>query len=155
MKANATKVSAPAHSLVSLVQGTVVEGTVEAESDIRIDGRIKGKLICKAKVIVGPSGHIEGEIICQNAVVEGHINGKVEVRELLNVRETARIEGKVQTDKLIVQSGALFNVECHMGKEEAEAVLQSANPDKEEKAASAENHSNTERRIGKGRFASN
>ena len=43
-------------ALNSLVKGTIVEGTVSSESDIRIDGNIKGTLTCKAKVIVGPTG---------------------------------------------------------------------------------------------------
>ncbi len=115
MKSSNTKVSSNTHSLVSLVQGTYVEGTVDAESDIRIDGIIKGKLNCQAKVIVGPSGHIDGEIRCENAVIEGSVKGLLRVNDLLNVRETAKVEGKVHTEKLIVQSGALFNVNCQMG----------------------------------------
>ena len=59
------------HSLNSLVQGTTVEGTVKSESDIRVDGTIKGNLHCKSKVIIGPTGKVEGEVRCENAVVEG------------------------------------------------------------------------------------
>ncbi len=119
-RSTAAKATAPAHSLVSLVQGTHIEGTVEADGDIRVDGTIKGKLFCRAKVIVGPSGHIEGEVHCLNAVVEGSVNGALEVEDLLNIRESARIHGRVQTGKLIVQAGALFNVECQMGQENPE-----------------------------------
>ena len=102
-------------SLNSLVQGTVIEGTLRSESDIRIDGTIKGKLICNAKVILGPTGRIEGEIKCRDAVIEGTFSGELEVGELLNIRETASVEGEVHTQKLIVQSGAEFNVSCTMG----------------------------------------
>ncbi len=108
--------SSTSHSLNSLVKGTSVEGTVRSESDIRIDGMIKGKLLCKAKVIIGPSGFVQGEIRCQNAVIEGKFEGEVYVSELLNIREKANIKGAVQTHKLIVQSGAIFNVNCQMGK---------------------------------------
>lgn len=107
---------APAsHSLNSLVQGTFVEGTVTSESDIRVDGSIKGKLICNAKVIIGPAGVIEGEIKCKNAVIEGKFQGILEVAELLNIRENASVSGDVRTNKLIVQSGAVFSVNCTMG----------------------------------------
>ncbi|MCB0583732.1 MAG: polymer-forming cytoskeletal protein [Phaeodactylibacter sp.] len=107
--------AAASHALNSLVNGTVVEGTVKSESDIRIDGTIKGKLFCDAKVIIGPTGFVEGEIRCQNAVIEGKFQGNLQVAELLNVRETASISGEVATNKLIVQSGATFNVSCSMG----------------------------------------
>ena len=103
------------HALNSLVNGTVVEGTVKSENDIRIDGAIKGKLFCDAKVIIGPAGFVEGEIRCQNAVVEGKFEGDLHVAELLNIRETAAVSGQVVTNKLIVQSGATFNVTCSMG----------------------------------------
>lgn len=108
--------AAPApHALNSLVKGTVVEGTVKSESDIRVDGTIKGKLHCDAKVIIGPTGHVDGEIRCQNAVIEGTFEGVLQVSELLNIREAAKVSGEVATEKLIVQSGAAFNVTCTMG----------------------------------------
>ena len=47
--------------------------------------------------------------------VEGKFEGNLHVTELLNVRETASISGEVATNKLIVQSGATFNVSCSMG----------------------------------------
>lgn len=107
--------SAATHSLNSLVQGAVVEGSVKSESDIRVDGTIKGNLICDAKVIIGPTGYVNGEIRCKNAVIEGKFEGSLHVSELLNVREDANIHGEVSTNKLIVQSGAIFNVSCNMG----------------------------------------
>jgi len=79
-----------------------------------VDGTIKGKLICQAKVIIGPTGMVDGEIRCQNAVIEGRFKGQLFVSELLNVRETAEVEGEITTNKLLVQSGAKFNVACHM-----------------------------------------
>lgn len=114
-KTNSIMPSSSTHSLNSLVQGTVMEGTVRSESDIRIDGTIKGHLHCEAKVIIGPTGYVEGEVTCQNAVVEGTFDGNITVRALLNIRESAKVSGDVTTDKLIVQSGAVFNVTCHMG----------------------------------------
>lgn len=103
------------NSFNSLVHGTVVEGTVRSESDIRVDGLIKGKLFCDAKVVIGPTGQIEGEIRCANAVVEGKFEGTIVVTELLNIRENAVVNGEVTTGKLLVQSGAVFNVTCNMG----------------------------------------
>lgn len=106
--------SPDSNALNSLVKGTLVEGTVKAESDIRVDGTIKGTLTCNAKVIIGPSGVIEGDIVCQNAVIEGKFNGKLKVSDLLSIKETAEVVGDITTDKLLVQPGAIFNVTCNM-----------------------------------------
>ena len=99
----------------SIVSGTKIEGTVETSSDIRVDGNLKGTLNCKGRVIIGPSGMIEGEVECQNAVIEGKFTGNLIVKELLNIKESAEITGDIKTDKLLVQSGAIFNVTCSMG----------------------------------------
>jgi cytoskeletal protein CcmA (bactofilin family) len=115
-KAKTGSVPAPGgHSLNSISQGTVVEGTINAKNDIRIDGTIKGKLDCAAKVIIGPTGFIEGEVSCDNAVIEGKFSGTLRVREMLNLRETAVVDGDISTGKLTVQPGCVFNVNCSMG----------------------------------------
>jgi cytoskeletal protein CcmA (bactofilin family) len=109
-----TTVADSSNALNSLVKGTTVEGTITSENDIRVDGVIKGILNCKAKVIIGPTGHIDGEVKCQNAMIEGKFTGKLRVIELLSVKETAEVLGDVTTGKLLVQSGAIFNVTCNM-----------------------------------------
>ena len=114
--------SAPSTGLNTLVNGTIVEGQVNAKSDIRVDGVIKGSLNCEAKVIIGETGLIEGQINCTNAVVQGRFEGTLNVKELLNVRKTAVINGEITTNKLIVEAGAIFNVSCKMGKQKAHSI---------------------------------
>lgn len=100
----------------SIVVGTKIIGNILANSDIRIDGELVGDLDCKGRLVVGPEGSIKGNVTCQNAVIEGSFEGALKVQELLNVRETAKIEGDIFTEKLIVQAGAVYNVSCQMGK---------------------------------------
>ncbi|MCK5032669.1 MAG: polymer-forming cytoskeletal protein, partial [Calditrichia bacterium] len=42
--------------------GTVVEGTVRTDNSVRVDGKLKGKLICKNTLTVGLNGEIDGEV---------------------------------------------------------------------------------------------
>jgi len=114
-KTNGIITAASTTSSNSLVQGTSVEGTLQADKDIRIDGTLKGSLTCKGKVIIGPTGNIIGDITCENAVIEGRFEGILIVGDVLHVKETAKIEGDVSTQKLIVQPGSIFNVKCKMG----------------------------------------
>ena len=103
------KPSTSSHALNSLVQGTHVEGKIKTTNDIRIDGSIKGELNCEAKVIIGPSGKVNGTIRCKNAVIEGNFDGVLIVKELLNIRENAKVTGEVTYGKLNVQSGAVIS----------------------------------------------
>ncbi|MBX2814773.1 MAG: polymer-forming cytoskeletal protein [Saprospiraceae bacterium] len=100
----------------SLVAGTRVEGTITSENDFRIDGVFVGNLTCKARVIIGPAGNFNGDIVCQNAIIEGTFNGKLDIHDVLEVREGAVIEGDVTTGKLQVQAGSVFDVKCVMGE---------------------------------------
>ncbi len=103
--------------LNALVKGTNVEGTLRCGSDLRVDGHVRGKLQSTAKVIIGPNGSVEGEIHCQNAVIEGSFRGILHVADLLSVRETASVEGEIFCQRLAVQSGATFHIVCRMGQQ--------------------------------------
>ena len=96
-------------SLNTLVKGTAIEGIIKADSDIRIDGSIKGTLECGAKVIIGPTGYVDGEVKCVNAVIEGKFEGNLSVAETLSLKESAVINGDASYDKLVVQQGAVIN----------------------------------------------
>ena len=96
------------HQLNSLTAGTEVEGSLVLKSDIRVDGTITGNLNCSAKVIIGPSGKIKGEVNCQSAVIEGTFEGTLNVTELLNIRESAKVSGEVTYGKLRISAGAVI-----------------------------------------------
>ncbi len=115
VKKSTSNGTGPSHALNSLVQGTVVKGTVTSESDIRVDGTLEGDLQCASKLIIGPSGVISGDVTCENALIEGSFSGNLIVRGTLHVKDNAKIEGDVSTEKLIVDQDATFNVTCNMG----------------------------------------
>ncbi len=104
----------------SLVQGSHLKGNVTSENDFRIDGTFHGGLTCRARVIIGPTGEFKGDIECENAIIEGRFDGTMQIRQVLEVREGAVIEGDVTTNKLVVQSGSVFDVKCSMGAQEEE-----------------------------------
>ncbi len=106
----------------SLVEGTTVKGELFTASDIRIDGTITGNIECKGKLILGATGKVDGDIHCQNAVILGSIKGKLKVDVLLEVKDSAVIDGDVFTDQLNVDSGAIFNVNCIMGGKKVKTV---------------------------------
>lgn len=106
----------PSSAINTLVNGTHIEGTIIAKSDIRIDGTVEGKLQCAGKLIIGAEGKVEGESTCQNAVIEGTFRGTLVVHDSLDVRDNANVVGEIKTSKLNVQAGAMFNGNCDMGQ---------------------------------------
>ena len=77
--------------------GTTIVGNIEAEGDMRVEGRIIGTVICNSRLIISASGFIEGDVDARNAIIEGEIKGNVVARELLQIDKTGRIFGDIST----------------------------------------------------------
>ena len=110
------------NALNSLVSGTTIEGKIVTTNDLRIDGTIVGNLECKGKLIIGKNGSIEGEINCDNAVVEGKINGIIKVNNLLHLKPTAYVDGEVKTGQMVVDPGGIMNGTCEMGSQKIKSM---------------------------------
>jgi len=110
-----TKVTNAAAMVNIVGANTVIEGSIVAEGDVRIDGHVKGSLRSKAKVVIGTTGIIDGDITCSNADISGKVVGKVNVFQLLSLKSTAVVEGDIATSKLVVEADAKFNGNCRMG----------------------------------------
>lgn len=95
-------------------KGTVIQGNIETPGNFRIEGKLTGNLISKAKVALGPVASIKGDIKAQNAEIDGTVDGNIEVGELITLKSTAVITGDITTSKLVVEPGAVFNGKCTM-----------------------------------------
>ncbi len=95
--------------------GTIIVGDVTTNGDIRIDGSLKGSITVKGKLVIGASGSIDGEAICQNADVSGTVKGKISVSELLSLKASAKLTGDIITNKIAIEPGAVFSGSCSMG----------------------------------------
>jgi len=99
-------------NLISL--GTEITGDVKSNGDIRIDGSLTGSLNTAGKVVVGPTGKVNGEVICKNSEVSGIVEGKLKVNQLLNLKASSKIFGDIATSKLSIEPGAIFSGNCKM-----------------------------------------
>jgi cytoskeletal protein CcmA (bactofilin family) len=97
--------------------GTDIKGDIESTGDIRIDGSLKGNIRTKGKVVIGNTGLIKGEILCKNSDVEGKIEGKINVQELLSLKATSAILGDISARRLAIEPGAKFTGNCNMSNE--------------------------------------
>ncbi len=63
--------------------GTTIKGDIDCTGDMRIDGKVTGNLKISGKIVIGPTGDINGQITCKNSEIEGKVDGKIYVAELL------------------------------------------------------------------------
>lgn len=101
-------------SINSLSEGSSVTGNLIAVSDLRIDGTVNGNIECSERVIIGETGKVEGDIKSKSAIIQGKLIGSLLVSDSLEVHSKASIHGDITTSKLIVENGAIFNVQCNM-----------------------------------------
>jgi cytoskeletal protein CcmA (bactofilin family) len=103
-------------SINILGTGAIVKGEIQVNGDFRIDGTLNGNIICKGKIVVGPTGKIDGDIQCQSADFSGEVKANVKVTELLTLKESARFSGDIVTGKLAIEPGAQFSGSCAMNQ---------------------------------------
>lgn len=128
---SAAKNTTAASSINLIGAGTVIEGDVRSNGDLRIDGTVIGNVNSKAKVVLGATGVVEGDINCQNADISGTIKGKISISELLFLKASSKITGDILTGKLIVEVGASFTGSCNMGPMIKDINLKDADRGKE------------------------
>lgn len=97
-----------------IVEGSKIVGDFIAESNVRIDGEIQGNVTSSAKIVIGQTGLIKGNMICADADIEGTIEGMLKVEGLLSLRSKARVSGEITTSKIQIEEGAEFSGQCKM-----------------------------------------
>jgi cytoskeletal protein CcmA (bactofilin family) len=95
--------------------GTTLSGNIKSNGDLRVDGTVLGNIDSAAKIIIGTTGHVEGDIQCQQADVTGKVSGNIRVKEMLQLRGDCVVTGNLYAGKLQVEPSATFNGQCHMG----------------------------------------
>ncbi|MDG1911414.1 MAG: polymer-forming cytoskeletal protein [Flavobacteriaceae bacterium] len=99
-------------------KNTVLKGSIKAKTDIRIDGKLVGDVETIGRVIIGREASVIGKVLCANADIEGIFKGNLTVSGTLSLKTGSNVEGEVFIQKLIVDSGAIFNANCSMHSEE-------------------------------------
>jgi cytoskeletal protein CcmA (bactofilin family) len=97
-------------------KGTFIKGTFISDQDLRLDGTIEGDIEIKAKFVLGTDGKVKGKINAYEADISGKIEGEVSIKDLLTLRSPSVVEGDIVTNKINIESGAVFNGACIMSK---------------------------------------
>lgn len=98
----------------TITQGSTIKGNVVANGDFRLDGVLQGNIQLNGKLVIGETGIIRGNAVCQNANIIGTIEGNISVKELLSLHATARVKGDLLINKLSIEPGAVFSGTCKM-----------------------------------------
>jgi len=93
---------------------TLITGTIDVKGALRVDGTIKGKIICSDCVTVGATGMVEADIESNTAIIAGHMIGNVETVDKVELQAKCELEGDIKTKSLVIEQGAVFCGACNM-----------------------------------------
>lgn len=100
-------------------KGCILEGKLESDVFVRIDGNIKGDLFIGEGLIVGEDGLIEGNVHTREIVVYGTVKGTVKA-ESIDIKSSGKIMGELNTITLQVEKGAVYIGNVIMSKKGSE-----------------------------------
>ncbi|MFN0082081.1 MAG: polymer-forming cytoskeletal protein [Ferruginibacter sp.] len=113
----------PPSSVSIIGAGNTFTGDLDCNGDLRIDGIVKGSIYSKAKVIVGLTGFVEGDIHCNEADITGKISGNIFTKAGVVLKQNATVHGDLHTPKLIIEPSATFNGKSFMGEINLQSTL--------------------------------
>ncbi len=93
-------------------RGTTLEGTLNAEGTVRLDGMVHGGINVKGSLIIGEEGMIKGNVNAENAFVAGAVEGNVTAASQLHITTSARLMGDITVKSIIIDEGAIFAGNC-------------------------------------------
>jgi cytoskeletal protein CcmA (bactofilin family) len=107
-----------------------IEGTIEFQNAIRLDGSVKGEIFSKAgTVIIGETAVINARINVDIAVIMGKVNGTIDARKRIEVYPPACVVGDIQAPTILIESGVMFNGNCSMQGQEISSKKQVSTTD--------------------------
>lgn len=109
-----------------LAHDTCVRGDVTFAGGLRIDGRVEGNVLGKADdhglLVLSEKGVIVGSVKVHDAVINGRVEGDLEVEHFLELQANARVSGNITYRTLKLDCGATVDGKLErMGDESAAA----------------------------------
>ena len=105
-----------------LARGTRVNGDVQSEGVLQIEGRIEGTVRSSTRVFITASGEIVGDVHAAEVVVAGTVRGNLHGGERIELQAGGAVNGDVVAPKVAVLEGAVFNGLLQMEAVKAAAV---------------------------------
>lgn len=100
-----------------LITGNLqIRGDVYFSGQLRVDGRIDGKVSVfeggKGQLVVSKGAVINGPVYATSVLIDGTINGPMDVEEKLECRANAVIRGRVIYGSMHITDGAKIEAQC-------------------------------------------
>jgi cytoskeletal protein CcmA (bactofilin family) len=114
--------------------GLQIKGEITGNEDLKLDGKVEGLIsIGGFRLTVGPTAHLNADVVAREAVIFGEVNGDISACERIEIMKSASIVGDLSTGKIMIEEGAYFKGGLEIGSNntqigtELDALLSGAN----------------------------
>jgi cytoskeletal protein CcmA (bactofilin family) len=94
--------------------GSVFEGKLHFEGQVRIDGTFTGEITTTDHLVIGEGAKVSATINCGSVEVKGDINGNIIASASIVLRATARVQADLNAPSLVIDKGAVFEGNTRM-----------------------------------------
>jgi cytoskeletal protein CcmA (bactofilin family) len=98
-----------------ITESTTITADMSSENDVRIAGKVKGKVESKKKIIITETGNVSGSISSPAADISGTIDGDIDATDSLVLRASAKVDGELITAKIKIEEGAQITGSFQVG----------------------------------------
>jgi cytoskeletal protein CcmA (bactofilin family) len=111
-----------------LDDGTEFSGELRFRDVLRVDGRLKGRVVSDNMLIIGETGQVDAEIDCGVVSIRGTVTGRVKGRERIELLAGSRVQASLSSPRLVIEEGAFFQGDCDMSSAAKGSVVPLAAP---------------------------
>lgn len=90
---------------------TRVSGRIDTDEDLFVRGSFDGTIAAGSAVVVHPGGKVEAGVEAGQMAVHGRVQGDISAEGLVELGETASLDGNIRAPAVKVSSGAEFRGE--------------------------------------------
>ena len=95
-----------------LGKSTVFNGRLTFKDSLKVNGQFIGEIAAQGVLIVGENAVVQANVEADTVVVLGTIKGDVIAGNKVEMEPTGRVYGNIQTRKIKISDGVIFNGQC-------------------------------------------
>ncbi|HSJ13889.1 MAG TPA: polymer-forming cytoskeletal protein [Longimicrobiales bacterium] len=120
--AKETPIPNASENAISIIgPGMRVVGDCDTDGTLRIEGAVQGTVRAGKAVVIGKDGVVNGDVITQDAIIGGRVNGSVIAESRLELQTTCIVEGEIRARRIKLDEGGRMNGTVHIGEVKAPA----------------------------------
>ncbi len=94
-----------------------IDGEVNSEESVVVQGSVKGKLSSKDSLFVENSATVQADVDAATVEISGTVTGNVSAGARLEIKADGKMVGDVKAPRILIADGALFKGNIDMDVE--------------------------------------